>query len=134
MTPLMTTYLVFLLISAYVTIVVGHRLHHDGRPFLMQVFLGKAVLADAVNHLLLVGYYLVNIAFTSQILTCHAEVHGWSDVLPVLSSKIGFALLVLGGMHFQNLIVLLAVRNYIWKRPTDLTDFIETSGPTLQSS
>ena len=126
MTPLIATYILFLLISAYVTIVVGHRLHTDGRPFLMQVFLGKTVLADSINHLLLVGYYLANIAFISRILTCHAEVHGWNDVLPVLSAKIGFALLVLGGMHFFNLVVLMAVRNHIWKTPTELVDFVET--------
>jgi hypothetical protein len=129
MTPLMTTYVLFLLISAYVTIVVGHRLHTDGRPFLIQVFLGKTVLADAVNHLLLVGYYLVNMAFLLQILTCHAEVHGWADVVPVLSSKIGFALLVLGCMHFFNLAVLMGVQNHIWKTPTELVNFIPPDRP-----
>ncbi|MCY2968888.1 MAG: hypothetical protein NT069_35555, partial [Planctomycetota bacterium] len=117
MTPLSATYLAYLAVSAYITIVVGHQLHKHGRPFLLEVFMRNATQADAVNHLLLVGYYLTNAALVTQTMTCHVEVSTWDDVLPVLSSKLGWVMLVLAGMHFFNLAVLFGVRQRIWNTP-----------------
>lgn len=126
MSPLVATYLLYFLATGYITIVVGHRLYSHGRPFLVEIFLQNAPLADAINHLLLVGYYLTNGAFIAQTLMCHVEVAGWSDVVPVLSEKLGWVMMVLAGMHFFNLAVLLAVRQRIWDTPTDLKFEVES--------
>lgn len=123
MTPLMATYLLYLAISGYITVIVGRRLHTLGRPFLMEVFLRNVRRVDAVNNLLLVGYYLTNTAFVLQTLTCHAVVPSWADVPLVVSSKIGFVMMVLGGMHFFNVAALVRIRAWIWNRPTELTEF-----------
>lgn len=110
MNPLVTTYVVYLAIAAYVTIVVGYNLHKHGRPFLIDIFSGNSRLADSINHLLLVGYYLTNGILVTQTLTCHVEVTVWGDLVRVLGEKIGFMLLVLAGMHSFNLIVLHVVQ------------------------
>jgi len=132
----MATYLLYLAISAYITLIVGRRLHTLGRPFLMEVFLRNTHRVDAVNNLLLVGYYLTNTAFVLQTLTCHAVVHDWTEVPLVVSSKIGFVMMVLGGMHFFNVAVLLKIRTWIWNRPTELTEFPGDcqAGPVLPSA
>ena len=62
------TYAIYVAVSALVTIWVGHSLHKNGRVFLVENFQGREHLADSVNHLLLVGFYLINIGFVSLAL------------------------------------------------------------------
>ena len=57
------TYLIYVGVSLAVTIWVGQSLHGNGRIFLVENFQGREKLADSVNHLLLVGFYLVNLRF-----------------------------------------------------------------------
>src|SRR5687767_6939004 len=99
------TYLTYLLISLCLTIWVARTLHQNGRQFLIEAFGGNKELADSVNHLLVVGFYLINIGYVSLML----KIGIYPDSLPrsmeVLSSKIGLVLLVLGAMHFMNLAI-----------------------------
>src|SRR5205085_6490253 len=62
------TYLAYLGISVALTIWVARTLHKNGRIFLVDSFLGNDALADSVNHLLVVGFYLVNIGFVALAL------------------------------------------------------------------
>ena len=54
-------HIAYLLISVAVTIWVARTLHKNGRIFLVDAFHGNEHLADSVNHLLVVGFYLVNV-------------------------------------------------------------------------
>ncbi len=65
MTVEIITYLVYLAISIGLTIWVAHTLHKNGRVFLVDVFHGNEPLADSVNHLLVVGFYLINLGYVS---------------------------------------------------------------------
>ena len=65
MTTLAETYIAYLSISLLITVYVGRTLHWHGRPFLIDVFGGNESTADAVNQLLLVGFYLTNAAFVT---------------------------------------------------------------------
>src|SRR5213076_2021864 len=102
---LVTTYLVYLLISVALTIWVARTLHKNGRVFLVDSFLGNEQLADSVNHLLVVGFYLINIGFVSLALKYGSAAANAQEALETLSTKVGLVLLVLGGMHFFNLLV-----------------------------
>ena len=62
------TYLCYLAISIALTVWVARTLHKNGRIFLVDSFLGNEALADSVNHLLVVGFYLVNIGFVTLAL------------------------------------------------------------------
>lgn len=53
------SYLAYLLISIGVTVWVARTLHRHGRIFLVDSFLGNEPLADSVNQLLVVGFYLM---------------------------------------------------------------------------
>ena len=57
------TYLAYVTVSLAITVWVGRSLHGNGRIFLVENFQGRERLADSVNHLLLVGFYLINIGF-----------------------------------------------------------------------
>jgi hypothetical protein len=59
------TYVLYLALSIGLTIWVARTLSRSGRVFLADVFHGSEKLADAVNHLLVVGFYLVNLGFVA---------------------------------------------------------------------
>ena len=104
------TYAAYVLISIGLTVWVARTLHKNGRIFLVDAFAGNAALADSVNHLLVVGFYLINIGFVAFALK---EAHRPSDIaesIEVLSTKVGLVLLVLGTMHFFNLYVFSRLR------------------------
>ena len=104
------TYAAYVLISIGLTVWVARTLHKNGRIFLVDAFSGNAALADSVNHLLVVGFYLINIGFVAFALK---EAHRPSDIaesIEVLSTKVGLVLLVLGTMHFFNLYVFSRLR------------------------
>lgn len=103
-------YLVYLPLSLALTIWVARTLHRNGRLFLVDAFHGNEPLADSVNHLLVVGFYLVNGGFIALFLKTGARPEGLQQAVEVLSGKMGVVLLVLGGMHFFNLLVFSKVR------------------------
>jgi hypothetical protein len=97
------TYLIYIAASLAVTLWVGRSLHRNGRVFLVENFEGREALADSVNHLLLVGFYLVNLGFVLLTLRYGMKPHDAVQAVEFLSSKIGLVVVVLGGMHFFNM-------------------------------
>ena len=110
MTPIVWTYIVYLAISIPITIWVARTLHKSGRLFLVDTFHGNEALADSINHLLVVGFYLVNIGFISLALKSDDKVENLQGIFETLSTKEGVVLLVLGAMHFFNLAVFSKMR------------------------
>ena len=68
-TWIVATHLAYLAISVVLTVWVARTLHKHGRIFLVEAFGGNDGLADSVNHLLVVGFYLVNFGFVSRSVT-----------------------------------------------------------------
>src|SRR6188768_1955897 len=99
------SYLVYLVISLAVTVMVARTLHKNGRVFLVDAFRGNAELAGSVNHLLVVGFYLINVGYVTQALTTDRTADSPRTAIELVSSKLGTILLVLGVMHFFNLYV-----------------------------
>jgi hypothetical protein len=96
-------YLCYLPISVAMTIWVARTLHRNGRVFLVQAFRGNETMADSVNHLLVVGFYLINVGFITMALRYGEKPADVQGMIEFLSTKLGIVLLVLGGMHFFNL-------------------------------
>jgi hypothetical protein len=110
MTIGITTYLLYLSISIALTIWVARTLHKNGRVFLVDVFHGNEPLADSVNHLLVVGFYLINLGYVSLALKLGYDVQSAQEGIEALSVKVGMVLIVLGGMHFFNLFIFSRMR------------------------
>ena len=104
------TYTLYLIFAVALTVWVARTLHKNGRIFLCECFQGNTDLADSVNHLLVVGFYLINIGFISLYLKTAGEVTGARGVFETLSGKMGIVLLALGGMHFFNLLLFAKMR------------------------
>jgi hypothetical protein len=111
MEPIVVTYAAYIVISVFLTIWVARTLHKNGRVFRVEVFGGDESLADSVNHLLVVGFYLINLGYVTLALKIGDEIGGTRDGIEALSYKIGLVLLVLGGMHFFNLLIFQRIHN-----------------------
>ncbi|MGW1804963.1 hypothetical protein [Streptomyces sp. NPDC002078] len=103
-------YVIYLVVSVALTIWVARTLSHNGRIFLADVLRGNEKLADAVNHLLVVGFYLVNLGFVALYLSGDETIEDTRGIFEALSTKLGVVLLVLGVMHLGNVYVLNRIR------------------------
>lgn len=96
-------YALYLGISIALTIWVAHTLSKNGEVFLIECFGHDKVLARSTNHLLVVGFYLVNLGFILLTLQFGREPETIGALIRFVSSKVGLAVVVLGGMHFFNM-------------------------------
>ena len=112
------TYAVYLALSLALTVFVARTLHKNGRVFLVDSFGGNEKLADSVNHLLVVGFYLINIGYISLALKYGDPARTPQEAIEYLSWKVGIVAVVLGVMHFFNLLVFSKLR----KRGIEHTD------------
>jgi hypothetical protein len=110
MDPLVPTYAAYLLLTVPLVLWVGSTLRRNGRVFLLDVFDGDEELATAVNSLLVVGFYLVNLGYVSIALKVGAQVSTATQAIEALSLKVGTVVLVLGVLHLANLYVLNKLR------------------------
>lgn len=104
------TYVAYLLVAVPLTIWVASTLSHNGKLFLADVFAGKEDLAEAVNKLLVVGFYLINLGFVMLYLRVKDPVSDLTGLFETLSVKIGIVTLVLGVIHFCNVWVFNSIR------------------------
>lgn len=122
------SYVLYLLVSIGLTVWVARTLFKNGRVFLVDSFLGNDALADSVNKLLVVGFYLINVGFISLALKYGGRAGGVEEVIENLSTKVGVVMLVLGAMHFFNLIVFSRMRKRALLRhappPVQPTEFV----------
>ena len=106
-----TTYITYIVISIFITIFVSRTLSKNGEVFLIDGFGGNVELAKSVNHLLVVGFYLLNLGFVLLRMRTNANISNLEDMIVYLSSGLGFVLLILGIAHFFNMYVIHMFRN-----------------------
>ncbi|GAA3751422.1 hypothetical protein [Terriglobus aquaticus] len=104
-------YFSYLLISIALTVWVARTLHSSGRVFLVDAFHGNEALADSVNSLLVVGFYMMNLGYVALYLKTGDPLQNLRAVIELESAKLGAVMLVLGIVHFLNILVLTRMRN-----------------------
>jgi len=109
------TYILYLKVSIWITFWVGYSLYKNGRYFLVEAFANEE-FADAVNRLLLIGFYLVNIAYMLLVLRSEYAITSISQIIETVCSKVGMIVSTLALMHFFNLSVFTFVRWYRTQR------------------
>lgn len=87
------SYFVYLAISLTVTVWVARTLHRRGRIFLVDAFQGQAELADSVNHLLVVGLYLINVGYVAFALKTGDNPVNLRQAIDLVRDKLGLVLL-----------------------------------------
>jgi hypothetical protein len=115
------TYSLYLVISFAITIWVGRTAFHHGRAFILDATRGNVDLTDSINNLLLVGFYLVNFGYVTLALRFGVLPATNAEVVEYLATKIGLVLVILGIMHFINLVALSSLRRRSLRRPEYVT-------------
>lgn len=110
MNYIIITYCTYLVLTISLTIWVAKTLFRNGKLFLIDIFHGNKELADSVNNLLLVGFYLINIGYAVYTLRVQSAILNLQETIEILSLKVGFIILLLGGMHFFNLYIFFTLR------------------------
>lgn len=105
------SYLIYIPITIILTVWVAHTLFKSGRIFLVEIFHGDEALADSVNKLLVVGFYLINVGYAIYTLQIIGEIETVQVLMEKLSKKLGSIILILGAMHFFNLLVFFKLRS-----------------------
>lgn len=107
------SYLTYLAVTVPLTIWVASTLSRNGRVFLVDVFEDNTGLADAINKLLVVGFYLLNVGFVLLYLRTGSLVSDLSSLMEVVSVKVGVVMVVLGLIHFTNVYVFNSIRRRV---------------------
>ncbi len=98
-------------ITAFITLRVGWLFYHYGANYLYELYPQQQELADSLNRILLIGYYLLNLGHIAHSLHHWPLITSELQMIELLSQKTGFICLVLGVIHFANM---LWVR--LWKK------------------
>lgn len=103
-------YAIYTVITLGITIWVAKVLSKNGLPFLRETFNNDETLTQAVNKLLNVGFYLVNVGYLVFTIKVNQPVDNLQILIETLGWKVGKIVLILGIMHFMNLTVLFGLR------------------------
>lgn len=128
------TYGVYVAVSLSLTVWVARTLFKNGRVFLVDAFSRNEALADAVNHLLVVGFYLINVGFVALALRYGDKPTDLASAIEFGSTKIGLVLMVVGVMHFFNLFLFSQARLRGLgrvRRPVEAAQSGDTSRPPM---
>jgi hypothetical protein len=99
-------YLSYLAVSLVITVAVGQTLRKNGRIFLVDAFGGDERMADAINGLLQIGFYLANVGYIALVMRTFDGLFGPRQFLEAWVPKLGGVLLILGIVHLFNMLIL----------------------------
>jgi hypothetical protein len=96
-------YLIYLPISFYISVILGKVFYRNGRYFILEAFSGDETITNAINHFLLVGYYLLNLGYDAYSLSFWPNIMSTKDLINELSLHLGSLILGLGLVHYFNI-------------------------------
>jgi hypothetical protein len=85
---------------------VGRFFFTNGRIFIISLLNGNVTLADRVNKILLLAYYLFNVGYTLQILNHWQLVSNLEMLLATLIGNVAVLILILAVTHYFNMLVI----------------------------
>jgi hypothetical protein len=88
--------------SVGLTVGLARTLFRNGAVFLESVFADDPKMAEAVNKLLVVGFYLLNFGYACLLMKSERAVDT-IQAIEILASKLGYLLISLGVIHFGNI-------------------------------
>ncbi|MGE7776244.1 hypothetical protein ACQKLP_16055 [Chitinophaga sp. NPDC101104] len=96
-------YLVYGCITGLITFKVGWIFFRNGRAFILHLLHGNATLTDAINRLLLTGYYLLNLGYAALMISTWERVENWTGLLASVMVMTGRIVLTLALVHYGNM-------------------------------
>jgi len=100
------SYLIYLPVTFYITIKVGWTFYENGQHYIDTIIPDNLTLSHAVNRMLLIGYYLVNLGYVTMSLSIWQRIESIVDLFNFLSMRIAIIIIFLGILHFINMSVI----------------------------
>ncbi|MEM1176036.1 MAG: hypothetical protein AAGA33_06550 [Pseudomonadota bacterium] len=116
------TFVLYIALSIGITVYVSRTLSKNGLPFLIDGFAGNTTLAESTNHLLVVGFYLINLGFVLLRMQTNVEISSINELIIYQASGLGLVLLILGAMHFFNMLIIHRFVRSMLSRPNHGSD------------
>lgn len=107
------TYISYLLISSSIIIWVGNVCYTNGRVFIVNYFPKHVDFGNRINKLLRLAYYFLNIGLTVFCLYTIKNINSLEAMLVEISEMIGFILLIIGVLHFNNIILIALLHKHL---------------------
>jgi hypothetical protein len=96
-------YLVYLALTLFIIVYVGRLFYRNGRIFILSLFKQDAALADQINHILLIAYYLFNIGYAFVRLHFWQRISGTEALISSIASHISLLIFILAATHYVNM-------------------------------
>lgn len=109
MGPTLFIYLAYGSVAIGLTVWLARTLFRNGAIFLADVFPDREAFADALNRMLVVGFYMLNLGYAFMILKSPIAASA-TEAGQVLIERLGVLLLSLGLIHFVNMLVFWKIR------------------------
>ncbi|MDC1370329.1 hypothetical protein N8289_00665, partial [Flavobacteriales bacterium] len=97
---------IYIVLTTLLIIYVANYLFKNGKSFLLSAFKGNESVANSINNLLKMGFYLVNIGYALISIRYNYNLQSNAQLIEALAVKIGTIVLILGAMHFFNMYIL----------------------------
>jgi hypothetical protein len=104
-----TAYIIYLFITYLITVHVGLVFYRNGRVFILNLLKGDERLTDFINRILLTGYYLLNLGYAALTIHLWETVTTWIEVLISIAIMTGKIMLLLGIIHFFNMLAIFLI-------------------------
>jgi hypothetical protein len=104
-----TVYAVYVVVAVTLTAWLARTLFRNGTAFLHDVFADRPKLADAVNRLLVVGFYMLNLGYALYILRASRGLDAF-EAVQFLVNRLALLLVSLAVLHFVNVFVFWRIR------------------------
>ena len=107
--PTVFVYVVYTTIAVGLVVWLARTLYRNGEVFLEDVFASRPEMAGAVNRLLVIGFYMLNLGYALLLLPGFQAATP-AEAADVLIRKLGVLLVTLGVIHFVNMYVFWRIR------------------------
>lgn len=104
------SYGIYAVFSIIITVLVGRSLYRQGRIYLLYMMKGNDHLTDAINNILIVGYYLLNIGGSIAIIYYWSEIRDITQLIEKLAIHMAIVMSGMGYIHLTNLIWIKLIR------------------------
>ena len=108
---LVLVYSLYVAVAVGLTIWLARTLFRNGTVFLEDVFEGHEGLAASVNHLLVVGFYMLSLGYALYILRASGGMDAFTAT-QFLVNRLAVLLVSLAAIHFVNVFVFWRIRSY----------------------
>ena len=101
-----SAYIIYLALMVFIIVCVGKYLYTNGKVFIISLLNDDVALADRLNKVLLLAYYLFNIGYVFLKLKHWQKVSSIETLFSSLAMNMGVLILILAFTHYMNMLVI----------------------------